>query len=293
MSALIKSLKFAQITNKNPVAIYTVARNRKCYSLSSTHSPFQCLPDWLLCQRKRNIRFDCVLYVTHRIQTSFTHAVHCVYEAVQWPSVENGGIIFLFSAFFFQTGIKITSRASIQRQKKNDVRPPRSMECCPRNTSRTRMMVSEWCAVCGVRAICQTHENELFWISVIFRYGQRRLPTFARCTRRTSRHQLSIRLSGIETKFPGARACPTRFLRWNTLRYPGRSAISDVGHGYRIFISYRRIILTLLVVGWQETVPTSVTETIARLRSGSLHVRTENDVNWERRNQSASSSRPT
>lgn len=30
MSALIKSLKFAQIINRNPAAIYTVARSGKC-----------------------------------------------------------------------------------------------------------------------------------------------------------------------------------------------------------------------------------------------------------------------
>lgn len=44
MSALIKSLKFAQIINKNPVAIYTVARNRKLRSICFPHLHCESFP---------------------------------------------------------------------------------------------------------------------------------------------------------------------------------------------------------------------------------------------------------
>lgn len=75
MSALIKSLKFAQIINKNPVAIYTVARNRKLRSICSPHlhcESFPLISRWtFMPSRKKKIIWLCSL--RNALNTNIVH----------------------------------------------------------------------------------------------------------------------------------------------------------------------------------------------------------------------------
>lgn len=220
---------------------------------------------------------NCVLYVTHRIQTSFIHVERCavVLGSAQTRKMSDVNFrSFFYSIAHSQTGIKISSQASFPKRKKNDVRPQRSMEWNQKNTSHIRMMVS----VCLFVCVWRESQHQIFYASKCFRNWIWWLPTFARCSGRASWYLLSIRYARIKTELPGARSCSNRHVRWDTCRHTVRFTLSDLGHGLNISRSCRWNVLTVLVVRWQEIVPASVTKTNARRRSA-LHVRTEINVN--------------